>query len=135
MTDENPHSGQGPVILDIGGEVGALVVVMPHGMIGLEVEIVPTGTADDYPHRQHPAHTHDEGHGHGHGHTHDDGGALPPHVAVVARPVPSGAVIPSLVYGSLVEGTYDLYVRPDGPVRLTAEVRGGEVTEATWPTP
>ena len=61
-------------------------------------------------------------------------GALPPHVAVVARPVPSGAVVPSLVYGSLVAGTYDLYVRPDGPVRLTAEVRGGEVTETTWPT-
>ena len=26
---ENPHAGQGPVVLDIGGNVGALVVAMP----------------------------------------------------------------------------------------------------------
>ena len=28
-TMENPYAGQGPVLLDIGGDVGALVVVMP----------------------------------------------------------------------------------------------------------
>ena len=30
-------------------------------------------------------------------------------------------------------GRYDLYVLPDGPVRLTVDVLGGQVTEATWP--
>jgi len=29
MTVENPHAGQGSVVLDIGGDVGALVVTMP----------------------------------------------------------------------------------------------------------
>ena len=28
-TAENPHAGQGPVLLDIGGDIGALVVSMP----------------------------------------------------------------------------------------------------------
>ena len=36
---ENPHAGQGPVVLDIGGDVGALVVAMPETMAGVEIEI------------------------------------------------------------------------------------------------
>ena len=31
---ENPFAGQGSVLLDIGGDVGALVVVMPAEMDG-----------------------------------------------------------------------------------------------------
>ena len=31
---ENPFAGQGSVLLDIGGDVGALVVAMPAGMDG-----------------------------------------------------------------------------------------------------
>ena len=30
-------------------------------------------------------------------------------------------------------GSYELSVRPGGPVRLTADVVGGAVTEADWP--
>ena len=123
---ENPHAGQGPVVVDIGGDVGALVVVMPDDTIDLEVEIVPTGTA----------HQHDHGHDHDHhesGHHHDHAGVHPPHVAVVPRPVPSGGTVASLVFGALTAGTYDLYLRPSGPVQLTAEVVGGTVTEARWP--
>ena len=33
--------GQGSVLLDIGGDVGALVVAMPASMVGVEVEIRP----------------------------------------------------------------------------------------------
>ena len=122
-TAENPHAGQGPVVLDIGGDVGALVVVMPAAMDGVEVEIVPTGTAD-------PARgTH--GHGHGTGADHEHGAGQPIHVAVVGRPL-NGEIVHSLVYPELVEGSYDLYVRPDGPVHLTAVVIGGRVTEASW---
>ena len=40
---ENPHAGQGSVLLDIGGDVGALVVTMPAEMEGVEVEIRPVG--------------------------------------------------------------------------------------------
>ncbi len=120
MTVENPRAGQGAVIVDIGGDIGALVVLMPNDMIGVEVEIVPTGTADSRAHR----------HSHAHPHDHDE---QPPHVAVVARPLPNGTVVASLVFGSMPAGTYDLYIRPDGPVSLTVHILGGEITEALWP--
>jgi len=107
---ENPHAGQGAVLLDIGGEIGALVVVMPSGMDGIEVEIRPIH------------HQHDDGGAHGH----------TAHVAVVARPSEAGH-IHSLVFPALPAGRYELYRRPDGPVQLQVEIRGAAVTEAVWP--
>lgn len=102
---ENPFAGQGSVLLDIGDDVGALVVSMPASMVGVEIEIRPVG-ADV------------------HGHY--------PHVAVVARPV-GADLVPSLVYGDLTEGSYELYEKGGGPVRLTVAVAGGSVAEAEWP--
>lgn len=127
-TEENPHAGQGAVLLDIGGEVGALVVICPPEMDGLEVDIVPTGTP---PHGSGAPEDHDHAGGLGHGH----GDGAPPHVAVVARPIGGGQALHSLVYPELTDGTYDLAIKPDGPVALTASVRGGRVTETTWPAP
>lgn len=130
MTVENPHAGQGPVLLDIGGDVGALVVTMPASLDGVEVEIRPVGGSSTRDHD----HDHDRGHGqdpdHHHGHDHDHGHLI--HVAVVSRPV-AGTIVPSLVFPELVEGDYELYRRPAGPVELTVTVVGGEVTEAGWP--
>ena len=58
MTSENPYAGQGPVLLDIGDDVGALVVTMPADLEGVEVEINRVG--DDH---RHPArHRHDHHH-------------------------------------------------------------------------
>ena len=51
---------------------------------------------------------------------------------MVSRPAAAG-LVPSLVFGELVEGRYELYQRPDGPVELTVDVHGGQVTEAVWP--
>jgi hypothetical protein len=45
MTVENSHAGQGSVVLDIGGDVGALVVTMPPELEGVEVEINRIDTA------------------------------------------------------------------------------------------
>lgn len=104
--EENPWAGQGAVLLDIGGDVGALVVEMPAALTGLEVEIRRRG--DTRPAGEHP------------------------HVAVVSRRVGPGHV-PSLVYPALVEGSYELYEKGTGDVELTAEVVGGEVTETAWP--
>ncbi len=101
---ENPWAGQGAVLLDIGDEVGALVVAMPPSMVGEEVEVRRVGGPS-------PAHL--------------------PHVAVVDRPA-GDTTVPSLVFGELVEGTYELFPKGGGPVRLTADVRGGAVTEVTW---
>jgi ABC-type Zn2+ transport system substrate-binding protein/surface adhesin len=133
-TDENPHAGTGSVVVDIGGDHGALIVRMPAELENVEVEIVPTGT-DARPTNPHDHdHDHDLLHNHDHPHDHAPGRGTPapPHVAVVARPTPNGSILHSLVYGSLLEGTYDLYVRPSGPVHLTATVVGGQVTEASW---
>jgi hypothetical protein len=109
---ENPHAGQGMVLLDIGGDVGALVVTMPASMVGEEVEIRPEGAAPR---------------DHGHGHSHH------PHVAVHERPAPDGTRIPSLVFAELTTGRYELYVKGTPHVALRVEVAGGAVTTAAWP--
>jgi hypothetical protein len=120
MVEDNSHAGQGPVVLDIGGEIGALVIAMPAGLIGSEIEARPVaGSA---------LATHSHSHGHGHSHSH---GSLV-HVGVLERSC-DGTVHHTAVFGELHDGSYELYVRPDGPVQLTATVRGGTVTSERWP--
>lgn len=109
---ENPFAGQGSVLLDIGDDVGALVVTMPAEMEGVEVEIRPA--------HGHHAHTHD------HGHTHHL------HVAVVNRPTLAGEV-PSLVFPEVEEGSYGLYLKETDDLTLIVNIVGGEVTSAEWP--
>ena len=88
---------------------------------------------DDHAHDDHahddPAH---DDHAHAHGHSHDPTRAWP-HVAVVARTAPVG-IVHSLVYAQLRQGSYELYVRPNEPVALTADVTGGHVTQVEWPS-
>jgi hypothetical protein len=119
---ENAWAGQGAVLLDIGGDIGALVVSMPASMVGLEVEIRPVGG------RRPRAGRHELDHHvphHDHGHL--------AHVAVVARPTADGHV-PSLVFGDLESGEYELFEkgRPDA-VATRAAVSGGAVTTTAWP--
>jgi hypothetical protein len=123
---ENPFAGQGSVLLDIGGDVGALVVTMPDGMVGTEVEIRPVGAV---PSRAH-GHGHDHGDGHDHGHDHGEHLA---HVAVVNRPVAGDRHVPSLVFPELVTGRYELFEKGDSQhVVLETEVVGGQVTSLRW---
>ena len=107
---ENPFAGQGSVLLDIGGEIGALVVAMPVEMEGAEVEIRPAAAQGD----------------HRHGHVHH------PHVAVVIRPVAGGRV-PSLVFPEVREGRYGLGLKDTDEIGLEVEVVGGQVTTTAWP--
>jgi hypothetical protein len=118
---ENAWAGQGAVLLDIGGDVGALVVEMPESAVGLEVEI---RSLDG---RHVPGHAHHHGDGRLHPHEHLA------HVAVVARPVADGHV-PSLVFPELESGRYELFEkgRPE-TVALRVEVAGGAVTTTDWP--
>ncbi|MEO6510110.1 MAG: hypothetical protein ABIO16_03900 [Nocardioides sp.] len=127
MTDlpENPHAGQGSVMLDIGGDIGALVIIMPASMLGQEIEIDRVGNASSQ--EDESSHEHGHGHGHGHGHSHRA------HVAVVDRPVPGGTQ-PSLVFPELTEGSYELFDKGADEVLLTADIVGGEVTFMEWPT-
>ena len=115
---ENPFAGQGSVLLDIGGEIGALVVSMPAEMEGVEVEVRPVEA---------PARL-----GHGHG-GHDPAHTHHPHVAVVNRPV-AGGWMASLVFPDLVEGRYGLYFKESEVRMLTVTVVGGEVTATEWPS-
>ena len=103
---ENPHAGQGAVLLDIGGDVGALIVAMPAAMEGTEVEIRPASQHHEVDHH--------------------------PHVAVVKRPV-RDTYVASLVFPELVAGRYELCEKGTHDVRLRVEVLGGQVTDATWP--
>lgn len=122
---ENPYAGQGPVLLDIGGDVGALIVTMPAAMEGAEVEIRPQTSQRDQADVQ--------GHHHGHPDEQDDAREHHhPHVAVVSRPVQDTRVA-SLVFPELVEGRYDLCHKGTQDVQLTVDVRGGEVATAAWP--
>ncbi len=122
---ENPTAGQGAVLLDIGGDVGAVVVTMPPELEGLEVEIQPAGTG---PKRVHD-HGHDHDHPHEHGHAHEHGHH--PHVAVVNRAAGEGS-IPSLVFPEVVAGDYELVPKDGGPVQLRVHVDGGAVTTVDW---
>lgn len=116
---ENPHAGSGPVVLDIGGDVGAVVVTVPEELVGAEVDVVPVD-ADLLTYGVHH-------HGDGASHVHR------PHVAVVARPLPDGRLVPTLVYPELVEGRYRLLLQGTDDVVMEVDVVGGQVTEAVWP--
>jgi hypothetical protein len=127
--EDNSYAGQGSVLLDIGGDIGALVVTMPRSMEGIEIEIRPAG--QDHAHDEH-GHTHEHDHHHpGDEHGHD--GHHHPHVGVVARPGATGPAY-TAVFPELREGRYELYEKLGGPVRLMAEVVGGQVRSLDWPT-
>lgn len=143
-TAENPHAGQGMVVLDIGGDIGALVVTTPPDMDGREIEICPAGHRGGPPDDGagwwqgdwHSAHHH-ESHDHGSGppdapasHDHVHGPAWP-HVGVLRRPGPTETY--AAVYPGLRAGRYELWLRPDEPTALTAEVLPAEVTTVSWP--
>jgi hypothetical protein len=115
--EDNSYAGQGAVLLDIGGDVGALVVIMPPALLGTEIEIRPV-----HDHATVPAE-------HGSGHHHARGVS---HVGVVGRPT-GAASVPTAVFPELLEGDYELYERPSGPIRLNARIGGGQVTRLTWP--
>ncbi|MEO8889044.1 MAG: hypothetical protein ABI301_03455 [Jatrophihabitantaceae bacterium] len=133
-TAENPHAGQGMVVLDIGGDIGALVVTAPQAMAGQEIEICPAGARGDAPDEGGEwwdGDWHSDGHTHGDGHAHTHGPAWP-HVSVLARPTPNGSEY-AAVFPGLRTGEYDLWLRPDGPTRLSAQVSGGQITTTAWP--
>lgn len=103
----NVGAGEGPVLVDVGDGMGALVVHAPRDLVGVEVELAPT-----------------------------DGSAAATHVAVVLRTA-EGRELPTAVFPSLVAGRYGLWLRPaaDPPVPvLHLDVVDSEVRETTWPS-
>jgi hypothetical protein len=102
-------SGQGAVVLDIGGDRGAAIIFVPDRMAGEELEIRPVGQP-----------------------------WKGVHTAVRRRDLHT-TVRYAGVFGSLLAGQYHLRVRgwasDDPPPALMVDlvVHGGRVTELTWP--
>jgi hypothetical protein len=96
-------SSTASVLTDIGGDVGAAVVYVPERLVGLEIEIRPTGADWDGT-----------------------------HTAVRERHLGDHTVICAAFFGSLGAGGYDVRIRGDHRRELALEVHGGRVTEASW---
>ncbi len=90
----------GPVVLDIGDDVGALIVTIESGRIGSELFIRPTDRPGDET-----------------------------HVAVWERELPNGRTVTAAVFGSLWAGTYAVLDRPSGTELVRVSVTGGVVAE------
>ncbi|MHA6761293.1 hypothetical protein [Streptacidiphilus sp. PAMC 29251] len=97
-------SHQGSVMVDIGGDVGALVIHTPADLLGTEVELSPV-----------------------------DDGTVRTHVAVRERRG-SGPVQYAAVFPSLTAGAYNIWHPAEDrhPVARVV-VTGGDVTNFTWP--
>ena len=119
---ENPFAGQGPVLLDIGDDIGAIVLRLPAGMHGAEIEIHEVGESHSHAHPHH--------HGGKQGNDHEHGVHHNPHVAVVERPTPDGTQF-TAVFPHVQAGTYDLREQ-HGSVSVRVEVTGGSVTQTDW---
>jgi hypothetical protein len=79
LSGHNHVAGQGPTVLDIGDDFGALVLYTSANLVGAEIEISPDGEPD----RRR-------------------------HVAVHTREFPGGTAYAAVYYG-LEAGTYDLW--------------------------
>ena len=100
----NAGAGAGPVMIDVGGGAGALILHTDPAMAGSEIEISPAGQDT---HRT--------------------------HVAVLARPL-GPATIHAAVYPTLAAGTWHLWHPHTSHHTLTVTIHDGQVTEARWPT-
>lgn len=134
---ENPHAGQGPVMLEIGVDTGALILSAPVDLVDREIEI-HTGQARSHVpgHHDHAHdHDHDHDHGHDHDHAHDHGAdrkhSHAPHVAVIPRVLPNGRTVHCAVFPDLLPGSYTLWLLPEGPA-MPVVIRAGQVTTADW---
>ena len=129
-------SVDGTVMLDIGGDIGALIIMTPAEMLHVEIEVSPVEGAESsdeswshslLPH-QHDDHEHGD-HEHGdHEHTHHRPGTT--HVAVRERIGPGG-VRYAAIFPGLRSGDYTIW-NVDGSVRQVVQITGGAILTVTW---
>ncbi len=96
-------SGPGTVVMDVGGDIGALILYTPAAMDGREIEI----SRDGQP------------------------GARRTHAQVRARQPPAG-IRYAAVYPGLPAGAYTIWDEQDHPAAWVT-ITGGEVTSCGWP--
>jgi len=132
-----PASFLEDAVLDIGGDIGALILYTDAEYNGREVEVSPVDEADDgqeagHEHAQEHAHEHGHEHEHGHGpaHEHSHGPSHRTHTAIHERRS-GGEVTYAGIYVELKAGTYRIWTDdPSLPDRVT--IIGGRVAEVDW---
>ena len=112
-------SWDGTVMLDIGGDIGALILHTGPELLLAEIELSRVDGADANPH----PHTH----GDGHAHTHASGRT---HVAVRERRGQAG-VRYAAIYPELREGEYTIYDTAGAP-KENVTIVGGQIAELDW---
>ncbi len=105
MTERSAHARQSAVVLDIGGDIGALVVYTGAEDDAAEIDI-SSGTDPTAPRSHNQVHP---------------------------RRAPAGTIY-SAVYPSLAAGEYTLW-RDEHAPEATVMIRGGQVTEYHLSTP
>ena len=90
------------VVLDIGGDIGAMLLYTSAERRGQEIEISPKSAPD---HRT--------------------------HVEILERPLPSGETVFAGAYYGLREGDYLIWGEQDSPVD-EVHVKGGQITTVDW---
>lgn len=106
-------------VLDIGGDVGALILYTDAEYDQREIEISPIDDPAEHHH-----HDHAEGHEHDHGHEHRT------HTAIHERRAGAQTTYAG-IYPELKAGTYRIWTDdPTLPDRVT--IVGGEVAELDW---
>jgi hypothetical protein len=104
-----PPSGEGTVVLDVGGSRGALVIFTAEFMDGEEIEIRPTGSPWDGT-----------------------------HTAIRKRDLRDSVAFAG-VFGSLQAGRYQVRIKKcatghrSSDTTLDLQVAGGEVAQLHWP--
>lgn len=128
MTEQSQlgPSTDGTVVLDIGGDIGALILHTGPDLLLAEIEVSRVDGAPPLSDGGAQAHAADHDHGHSHEHAHP----LRTHVAVRERRGPSG-IRYAAIYPGLRSGEYTVW-GTDGAAADTVTVIGGEVAELDW---
>ncbi len=137
MTEESQlgPSDDGTVVLDIGGDIGALIIYAPESMLRAEIEISPVDDEGADVFQLGPGtHSHEPGAGHTHergeGHSHSHADPRRTHVAVRERRGPTG-IRYAAIYPGLREGEYTIWGLDGNPAE-TVRIIGGEVAQLDW---
>ena len=130
MADESGQLGpsyDGTVMLDIGGDMGALIISTEAELHLAEIEISPVDDERANEPVEPHAHTHDHGDGvpHTHAHPHRT------HVAVRERRGPAG-IRYAAIYPSVREGEYTVWDLDGRTAHTTVRITGGQITEIDW---
>lgn len=119
----------GDAVLDIGGDIGALILYTDAEYNGREIEVSPIDEPD---HGQEVGHDDGREPAHEHGHVHEQGHgpAHRTHTAIHERRS-GGEVTYAGIYVELKAGTYRIWTNdPSLPDRVT--IVGGHVAEVDW---